>query len=263
MAKIVQSELLSEYSQVSSGYPRLSDCSNLAENAPICFICCHHPLAFSSINSALSSKPDFRICIKPYSRDCKPSQDGKLEVLILDVCSVPNWGACFQEWQNERGTIIALIPPNSQSTNLGLQMVHLGAAGILMFTDNMAGELLQALHAIAEGHVWIERRTMDAYTNWTRSTLRSISIPGQPLTAREQQVLDLLQRNLSNRMIAQRLAISERTTKFHLSNILRKLNLRNRYEIQVRRCSSTNSPFLKPGLSIVEKNLCADPNRNA
>jgi len=248
MDKIAQAELRSEYPQVSNS-------ANPAENALICFICCHHPLAFSSISNTLSSNPDFHICIKPYSRDCKPSHDGGLEVLILDVCSVPNWGACFLDWQNERGTIIALVPPDSQSTNLELQMLHLGAAGILMFTDNLAGDLLRAIHAIAEGHIWIERKTMDAYTNWTRSTLRSISVSGQPLTLREKQILDLLQQDLSNRMIAQRLAIYERTTKFHISNILRKLNLSNRREIQFRELSSTDSPFLQPGLSLLTKTL--------
>jgi DNA-binding CsgD family transcriptional regulator len=49
---------------------------------------------------------------------------------------------------------------------------------------------------------------------------------------RERQIIDLLNQQLSNRSIAQRLGIRERTVKFHISNILRKMNISNRKELQ-------------------------------
>ncbi len=53
------------------------------------------------------------------------------------------------------------------------------------------------------------------------------------LTKRERQVLPLLADGLSNKQIAQRLAITERTVKYHISNILRKLDLFSRTEAAV------------------------------
>lgn len=50
------------------------------------------------------------------------------------------------------------------------------------------------------------------------------------LTPREWEVLALLQEELSNEEIAQRLAITERTVKFHVSEILGKLGLQSRHE---------------------------------
>ena len=53
---------------------------------------------------------------------------------------------------------------------------------------------------------------------------------GEPLTAREVQVLELLAEGLANRMIADRLGISDQTVKFHVASILGKLGAANRTE---------------------------------
>lgn len=50
------------------------------------------------------------------------------------------------------------------------------------------------------------------------------------LTSRELEVLHLLAQGKSNKQIAAELVISERTTKFHVSSILSKLNAANRTE---------------------------------
>ncbi len=49
-----------------------------------------------------------------------------------------------------------------------------------------------------------------------------------PLTARELEVLRLVAQGLSNQEIAERLAVSERTARTHVSQILTKLHLANR-----------------------------------
>ncbi len=53
-------------------------------------------------------------------------------------------------------------------------------------------------------------------------------LPGHSLTAREGQVLQFLMRRLTNKEISNALNISERTVKFHVSNILSKLQLVDR-----------------------------------
>jgi len=52
----------------------------------------------------------------------------------------------------------------------------------------------------------------------------------EPLTRREVQVLELLAEGLANKAIADRLAISDQTVKFHVAAILGKLGVANRTE---------------------------------
>ena len=53
---------------------------------------------------------------------------------------------------------------------------------------------------------------------------------GESLSAREQQVLELLAEGLPNKAIAARLGISDQTVKFHVASIAAKLGAANRTE---------------------------------
>jgi DNA-binding NarL/FixJ family response regulator len=58
----------------------------------------------------------------------------------------------------------------------------------------------------------------------------SVEELSEALTAREREVLDLLGRGLSNKLIARELHISEHTVKFHISSLYAKLGVNNRAE---------------------------------
>lgn len=107
-----------------------------------------------------------------------------------------------------------------------------GASGFLL-KDAPVGELISAIHAVAEGHAVvaprITRLLLDTYAHRlpgvegdaARATLRL-------LTARERDVLLEIGRGLTNAEIAATLGISEVTVKTHVGAILTKLDLRNR-----------------------------------
>jgi len=58
----------------------------------------------------------------------------------------------------------------------------------------------------------------------------AIETSPEPLTPREQEVLELLAEGLPNKTIAARLAISDQTAKFHVASICGKLGASNRTE---------------------------------
>ena len=57
-----------------------------------------------------------------------------------------------------------------------------------------------------------------------------VPLPGEALTTREQEVLQLMAEGLPNRGIAKRLSISPHTVKFHVASILAKLGAESRTE---------------------------------
>jgi NarL family two-component system response regulator LiaR len=104
--------------------------------------------------------------------------------------------------------------------------IRSGAAGYLL-KDATPRELVQAIRDVHRGqlsmHPSIANKVM-------RELQRSSSLPPteEPLTEREVEVLRLVAQGLTNQEIADRLVISERTVRAHVSNILGKLYLANR-----------------------------------
>lgn len=84
---------------------------------------------------------------------------------------------------------------------------------------------------------------LQSVTVRAQSLLQAAGIYAKPadLSRREQQVLEAVAQNLSNKEIATRLCVSERTIKFHVSSLLQKLGARGRVEL-ARFCSENGIP---------------------
>jgi DNA-binding NarL/FixJ family response regulator len=87
-------------------------------------------------------------------------------------------------------------------------------------------EFLAAVAATVQGLVVLPR----TLTGRLIGEPANVEEPSEPLTAREREVLELLGRGLSNKMIAKELHISEHTVKFHISSIYTKLGVASRTE---------------------------------
>ncbi len=104
-----------------------------------------------------------------------------------------------------------------------------GASGFLL-KDTRPRELLHAIEVVAAGDALIAPRI----TRRLISEFAARRDPSQPsaaladLTDREREVLRLVAQGLSNAEIAGRLVISPLTAKTHVSNVLRKLDSRDR-----------------------------------
>lgn len=104
--------------------------------------------------------------------------------------------------------------------------IKAGALGYLL-KDSSPRQLLQAIRDVHRGESSLDPTI-------ARKLIRELNQPPElppteePLTTREVEVLRLVAQGLSNQEIADRMVLSERTVRTHVSNILEKLHLANR-----------------------------------
>ena len=98
-----------------------------------------------------------------------------------------------------------------------------GAAGYLL-KDAQAHQVAAAIRAAAAGQCHLD----PAVAKLLAATLRAPRPAADSLTARERDVLTLIAGGATNRQIARRLGVTERTARTHVSNILGKLGLTSR-----------------------------------
>jgi two-component system response regulator DevR len=98
-----------------------------------------------------------------------------------------------------------------------------GASGYLLKHLSRA-ELLRSIRLVASGHSLID-------ANAKKQAMESLTeMPGSELTEREREVLALVARGYTNKQIADKLYVSEKTARNHVSHILEKLGLSRRSE---------------------------------
>jgi DNA-binding NarL/FixJ family response regulator len=109
-----------------------------------------------------------------------------------------------------------------------LSAIEAGATGYLL-KDAPPAELFRAVRSAASGEAVLSPAVATRVVGQMRGAGGSVSSPaGEPISARELEVLELVARGASNRDAAARLFISEATVKTHLMHIYSKLGVNDR-----------------------------------
>jgi DNA-binding NarL/FixJ family response regulator len=112
-------------------------------------------------------------------------------------------------------------------------LLRQGVKGILTYIE-ARDQLIRALPLVAAGGFWVPRETLSRFVDSILSTTQGRRLRTEApseLSRREQEVLSSLLENLANKEVASRLNISERTVKFHVSNLLAKFGERRRADL--------------------------------
>ena len=117
-----------------------------------------------------------------------------------------------------------------------LPAIRAGAQGYLL-KDIPPNELVHAIREVYLGkvqlHPEIAKKLMSAVAAQEVTVSRFVTSTDGGLTEREQEVLYLIADGLSNRAIAEKMFISEKTVKTHVSNLLGKLHLEDRTQAAI------------------------------
>jgi DNA-binding NarL/FixJ family response regulator len=119
------------------------------------------------------------------------------------------------------------------SKQFSFALLRLGVKGLLAYKDTQE-QFARAILMVAGGGFWVPRTILSGFLE---SILQSkqgqrLRLSGtRDLSPREQQTLDFLLENLANKEIAGKMNISERTVKFHVSNLLAKYSVQRRADL--------------------------------
>jgi DNA-binding NarL/FixJ family response regulator len=115
-----------------------------------------------------------------------------------------------------------------------LRFLQAGASGVVRKTAGLK-ELLSCFQAVAEGESWMEEHLR-------RDFNRPVWACRAPLTHREAEIMERLERGWRNRDIAAALGIQIGTVKIHIKHIFEKTGIRGRYGIAISSLRGRASP---------------------
>jgi DNA-binding NarL/FixJ family response regulator len=133
---------------------------------------------------------------------------------------------------SEAGLSRLLVFTSMTEPKVHRRAFELGAFGVVL--KNQSTEtLLRAIRTLHAGEAWLEQVQAANLLNAIRRRRDPEEIKIESLTKREREVIGLVGWGLNSAAISDRLFISESTVRNHLTSILGKLDLSNRFELAV------------------------------
>jgi two-component system response regulator DegU len=193
-----------------------------------------HPVVRAGMRAVLESTQDIVVVAEGETGGdaLKLVEQHPLDVLVLDVNLPDKSGIEITRHLRQKGNPTAiLILTVHDDPQIIFRLLENGATGYVL-KDEALESLTNAVRAAARGQSWLSptvasqvvRRAVD------QTPAQPKSAPGEDLTPREFQVLQLLAKGLDNAAIAKQLTVTKRTVQNHISNMYAKLGVSSRTE---------------------------------
>lgn len=215
-----------------------------------------HPIVRDGLKKMLSLESDLEVVGEANDgrEALEQIQMHEPDILLLDL-RMPNLDGlgALQTLQHINRKTRVIILTASEEKNEFVQAMKLGCSGIVL--KQTAPELIvKSIRKVNDGEIWLDSHTTaavmrqfatvggESHTN-TRETIgssgsRSSSHSSQgkvrersPLSAREREIVGLVAQGYKNKVMAEKMFISEQTVKNHLHNIFDKLGVSDRLEL--------------------------------
>jgi DNA-binding NarL/FixJ family response regulator len=190
-----------------------------------------HAIVRQGLRSILEREDDLSVVGEASSADAalavvaRTDPDVVLLDLKLSTGSDTEGLALCSELTSRSAGLSVLVLTTFLDDDLVVEAIHRGACGYVIKDVDTTG-LLRSIRAVARHETAFDSRSAVAMVRSIRTGEEE-----SRLTVRQQKVLELLARGMSNREIGRELYISETTVKFHVRNIMRKLESTTRAEV--------------------------------
>lgn len=163
------------------------------------------------------------------------SKEYKPEVILMDInMPVLNGLQAIKELKQEKVDSKIVVLTIHEDREYLFKTLQTGAQGYVL-KDAEPSMLIEAIRNVARGETFIQpNMTTQLVKEFNRVTLNEKDKNDESnLTSREVEVLDLIAEGMINKEIAQKLYISEKTVKNHVSSIFKKLNVSDRTQAAI------------------------------
>ena len=191
----------------------------------------HHPLAAGRLREIL--RRDRRLQAFDYdetqARHTVSDRNPLVVLIHLGTLPVPvlkYLGSLRPQTGQARIIALAHAFDDQQTCRLLLSGVH----GFVPY-EKVEKDLTRAVESVWQGCFWVNRSVLQRLVQHGRVVSPTGKGHREPFTAREKEILRLLPGRLCNKEIAAKIAINERTVRFHLANIFTKLGVHDRYSV--------------------------------
>jgi two-component system, NarL family, response regulator DevR len=195
-------------------------------------LCDDHELVRRGLSSILESAGGIEVVAEAGDADAavKAVEASRPDVVIMDVRLPGRSGieACREIRSAFPDTKVLILTAHSDDEAL-FSSIMAGAAGFVL-KQVRGGDLVGAVRQVARGESLLDPMV----TARVLARLRGEGAPANDgiadLTPQERKILDLVAEGMTNRQIAERVFLAEKTVKNYVSNILLKLGLSRRAE---------------------------------
>jgi len=190
-----------------------------------------HPPLRAGVRAMLEKTPDIHVIGEAGNGEEaeKLLDELRPNIILLDL-KMPGFSpSAFEKWARENypETITLVLTAHDRDAYLA-QMMDAGAVGYLD-KEMRAEQLIDGIRRAAGGEILFDQAQFARVAHWREEIREKLD----QLTPREHGMLELLKNGLDNKSIAQNLNISVKTTMYHMTNLFRKLQVKNRQEATI------------------------------
>jgi two-component system, NarL family, nitrate/nitrite response regulator NarL len=195
-----------------------------------------HPIFRSGLVQTLALEPGFSVVAEGSSAEEAVAlvRAFKPDILLLDVSMSDSGIDRIAQIMTIHPQVRVIVVTASQNDNDIARALEAGVPGYVL-KGTTGRELIDIVHLVHAGQSYISPRAMSGLWAALKGGAGHDEHQAQiaSLSRQEVHVLRLVAQGLNNKEIGAQLGVTEKTVKFHLSNVFAKLHVRNRVEASI------------------------------
>src|SRR6185369_7214622 len=198
------------------------------------------PLFREGLSTLLSVHPDFEVVGEAANgaEAIRLAKSLRPSVVLMDLqMPVLDGVAATRRLQSEQAECRVIVLTTFDDDELVFDGLRAGAIGYLL-KDAPSEKLAEAIRVAARGETFLQpsvaAKVVAEFARLTRKKVEPANCSVESLSERELEILRLIAQGESNREIAGKLFLAEGTVKNHVTNILGKLDVRDRTQAAIK-----------------------------